>query len=256
MSRLTIVQPLPIASVIASRGTGANNLSTFDPKEVWADITPDGFAATLSIDLGAARSIDTIFLGFLRPATDAIWAISGGVAGPNEIVLQGAAAMRVLDLPGQDVRYDHALWTGPAQTARYLNIPVAQPGGAAALSIGVLVIGKAFAAELGQEWGDGRQPIDLGTATELPSGGFSVVEGARKLRYSWTFGDLSQAEADQLEQLSLALGTTAPGLVIEDADRTPGLRSRIHYGLFEAWKQFERRNRRQTRWEVGIRQWI
>jgi hypothetical protein len=120
----------------------------------------------------------------------------------------------------------------------------------------VLVVGKSFVAELGQEWGAGRQPIDTGTATALPSGGFSTVEGVRKVLFSWTFGDLTRDEADRLELIGLGLGETLPGLVIEDASATAGLRSRIHYGLFKRWRAFERRNHRQTRWEIGIEQWV
>jgi hypothetical protein len=118
------------------------------------------------------------------------------------------------------------------------------------------VIGRAFVAELGREWGSGRQPIDTGVVTTLPSGGFATVSGARKVLLTWTFGDLSEEETDALEDIALELGTTSPGLVIEDASRTAGLRSRIHYGLFKPWRTFERRNRRQTRWEISIEQWV
>lgn len=251
-----IVQPMPIAAIAASRGSGEANLLTRDPKEVWADAAA-GSAATLTVDLGAARQVDTIFLGYCRPpAAGAIWSITGGVAAPNELTLQAAAALRVPDVAGSFPEMSHALWTGAAQTVRYLAIAVTQPGGSPALTAGVLVVGQAFVAELGQEWGFGRRPVDTGTATSLPSGGWAVIDGARKVHVNWTFGDLSIEEADRLEQFALGVGETAPGLMMEDADRTAGLRSRIHYGLFERWKQFERRNLKQTRWEVGIEQWI
>lgn len=256
MSRLSIIRPLPIASITASRGSGVENLLTWDPKDVWADTTA-ATGASFTVDLGAPVPVDTVFVGYVQPpAAAATWAVTAGVAGPAEFQLQAAQALRVPDVAGAFPAASHALWLGAARTVRFLTIFVTQQPTSPPLTAGILVIGKAFVAGLGQEWGAGRQPVDTGTVTELPSGGFAVVEGARKARYSWTFGDLSQAETEQLEQLALALGETAPGLVIEDADRTAGLRSRIHYGLFEKWTQFERRNRAQTRWEVSIKQWI
>jgi hypothetical protein len=254
MSRLLIIKPLPVVSISTSRGSGVGNVLTPDPKEVWAD-NAIGAAATLTVDLGANRLIDTIFLGYVRaPSAEATWSITADGGSPQESVLQPIAPLRVPDSGGHPA-LSHALWHGPASWLRYLTITINQPTGAP-LSAGVLVVGKALEAELGREWGWGRQPVDTGVATPLPSGGFSVVEGVRKVLLTWTFGDLSIEETDQLELIGLALGETKPVLVIEDADRTAGLMSRIHYGLFKRWRAFERRNRRQTRWELGIEQWI
>jgi hypothetical protein len=50
--------------------------------------------------------------------------------------------------------------------------------------------------------------------------------------------------------------SSRPALIVENVDRTPGLRQRIHYGLFERWRAFERRNRKQTRWEIGMEEWV
>ncbi len=254
MRELLVVRPLPIAALTASRGDDAGYLLSHDPKEVWAD-TAVGSAATFSVDLGQVRNIDTIFLGHLRPpAQTASWTITGGIAD-TATSIQAATPLRVPDAAGDFPETSHALWHGSAITARYLSISVSQPAGAAPLTAGVLLVGRAFVAELGQEWGAGRQIIDTGTATSLPSGGFAVVEGARKLSFKWTFGDLSEDEADQLELSGIALGTTMPGLVVENADPTPGLLRRIRYGLFKVWQPFERRNKRQTRWEVAIEDW-
>ncbi len=252
MTRLLIVEPLPF-TVVASRGTGAANLASANPKEVWAD-TAIG-KVTLDVDLGAVRAIDTMFLGFLRPPDAAAsWAIRAGVAAADTLV-QPVAPLAVPDVPDDAAATAHALWHGTPIAARYLSIDVTQPAGTP-LTAGVLAIGKAFVADFGQEWGAGRQPIDTGTATSLPSGGFAVVEGVRKLLYAWTFGDLSVAETEQLETIALHLGETRPGLVVENAGRTAGLRRRIHWGLFRKWRAFERRNARQTRWEISIEQWL
>lgn len=256
MSRLLIVQPLPIAVVAASRGTGAANLATPDPKEVWAD-GASGSAATLTVDFGQAVTIDTIWLGAVRPpAAGATWSLAGGLGGSADTAIAATAPLRVPDVAGGFEETSGALWRGAAVTLRTLAVTVTQPGGGAALTAGVLVAGRAFEAQLGQEWGTGRQPIDTGLATALASGGFAAVEGVRKVQLDWTFGDLSLAEAEQLERIALDRGETRPALVIEDDARTAGLRARIHYGLFKKWRAFERRNRRQTRWEISIEQWI
>jgi hypothetical protein len=254
MSSLLIVEPLPIAAVTSSRGTGAANLVTPDPKEVWAD-SASGSAATLTVDLGAVRTIDTIFLGHVRPpAAGATWGIS--VSGAGDATPQPVTALRVPDVAESFSIMSHALWYGAPVAARIVTLTVQQPAGSPPLTAGSLVIGRAFVSEFGQEWGAGRQPIDTGTATALPSGGFAIVEGVRKRRFGWTFGDLSVDEADRLELIALALGETKPGLVVEDADRTTGLLARIRYGKFDRWRAPERRNRRQTRWEISIEDWV
>lgn len=256
MTLFLIVNPMRIAAVAASRGTGAANLATVDPKEVWID-TAVGSDAVLTIDLGAARSIDTILLGSIGQSEAATtWRITGGVGGAAEVVILDTAALRVPDVEDDWAPVSHALWHGPTRVVRYLAITTNQPAAAAALSAGLLVIGRAFAPELGPEWGGGRRPVDTGSATALPSGGFAVVEGVRKRALSCTFGDLQGAEADQLERIALALGETRPGLVIEDASPTAGLVARIHYGLFQKWRAYERRNRAQTRWEIEIEDWV
>lgn len=253
MTRLMIVEPLSI-SVLSSRGTGAENLRTFDPKEVWTDAGPG--TSTLTVDFGSAKTIDTIFLGYVRTlAADATWAITGGLAGPGERVIQASTSARVLDPAGEFVDRSHALWFGPSVTMRYLAITLVQPLDATALTAGVLVVGRALVPDLGQEWGAGRRLIDTGSVTSLPSGGFAVVEGARKRALTWTFGDLTDAEVEKLEMIGLRRGETATALVVENAERTVGLWSRIHYGLFK-WRAFERRNKAQTRWEMEIEQWV
>lgn len=253
MSTLLIVEPLPF-EVVSSRGTGAANVGTNDPKEVWAD-TATG-SATLTIDLGSVVPVDTVFLGYVSPPSVAsTWSVSGGHAGPNEQVLQATTSLRVPDAAGTFAVRSHALWNGAVATVRYLAITVTQPAGTPPLTIGVCMAGLSVTSQRGHEWGSGRRLIDTGSVTSLPSGGFSIVEGARKRALTWTFGDLSTPEVDRLEAIALRRGESATALVIEDATRSPGLWSRCHYGLFK-WRAFERRNKAQTRWEMEIEGWV
>lgn len=255
MGKLVIVRPLPIVAVTASRGTGADNLKTRDPKEVWADSAVGN--VSLTFDLGVAQEIDTVALIAVRPpVAGAVWYITCGVAAPDEFPVQIISPLRVPDVAGDAPALSHALWRSGTVVARFVTVTLAQPPGSPPLTVGVPVIGRAFAAALGREWGSGRTPLDTGTATALPGGGFAVAEGARKKLYGWTFGDLSADEVEQLDLIAGETGETAPALVIEDDAPTAGLRRRMHYGLFRRWEQFERRNRVQTRWALQIEQWI
>ena len=256
MSGLLIVRPLPFTAT-ANRGVGAENLASRDPKEVWADAGVSS-PATITFDLGVDRLIDTVMLGYIRPpAAGSVWIATGRTSANAQVPLTVGtpyAPLRVEDVTGEFPAISHALVRFPAGSYRYVDIQIAQPAGFEPLTAGVAVVGRAFEATLGREWGFGRQPLDTGSATPLPGGGFAVVDGAKKLRASWTFGDLSAAETDALEAIALQIGRTAPALVIEDADRTAGLRHRIHYGLVD-WRSWERRNRPQTRWELSIEEW-
>lgn len=234
MSLLKLVEPLPFTAT-ASRGSGPDHLAAVDPKEAWLDADTGG-SVTFTLDLAAAVSIDTIYVGAASLPAGSTWAIAGGVATADETLWQAAAP-----LPA-------GVWSSAARVARYVRLTLQMPPTGAIASIGTLVVGRAFVASLGKEWGSGRRPIDTGSATALPSGGFSIVEGVRKRALNWTFGDLSEAEAVALERLALGRGETAPVLVIDGET--------IVYGKFDRWRAFERRNRVQTRWEVGVEEWL
>lgn len=251
---MIILAPAQIAAIAASRGTGAANLATPDPKEVWADSAAGG-TATIDLDLGAVQAINTVFLGHVTPpAAGATWAVTAGAGGYEEAVLRPATSLRVPDVPGRFPATSHALWHGATAAVRYLRMSVTQPAGSTPLTIGVVCAGLAFTPQFNRELGSGRRPIDTGSSTALPSGSFAVVEGVRKRAFAWTFGDLSAGEVDQLDALFDEVGETFPGLVVEDPAPTPSLRQRIHYGLLR-WRQNERRDARRTKWELEVEQW-
>jgi hypothetical protein len=255
MSNLLILSPVPIPAVAASRGSGAMNLLSADPREVWAD-SASGTAATIDIDLGVVRTIDTIFLGHvLPPHATATWAITAGAATYTDGVLVGTTALRVPDVAGRSPALSHAFWHGLPVAVRYIRLTITQPGGSPALSAGVLLVGASFVPEYPQEWGSGRKPIDTGSVTSLPNGGFAVVEGVRKAAWSWTLGDLTDAELDALWELALDRGESRPLLVVENFAATAGLRRRIRYGLFRQLRAFERSKPNRTRWELTIEDW-
>lgn len=256
MANILILKPTGITSIAASRGSGPGNLLTADPKEVWVD-SADGSVVNIDIDMGAVVPIDTILLGHITPpAAGAIWTITGGVAAYTTGVLKASGPLRAIDASGQFPGMSHAFWTGAQQGLRYIRLAITQSAGAGPLSAGVVMLGAAFTPAYNKEWGAGRRVIDTGSATALPGGGFSIVDGARKRSFSWTLGDLSTDEIEVLEAIALDRGETAPLLVVEDPAATTAQRSRIHYGLLQGLRQFERRNVKQTRWEFTVEEWI
>lgn len=255
MANILMTEPLPIAAIAASRGSGIANLLTVDPREAWLDDAV-GTAATIEIDLGVERVIDTVFLGCLFSAAPAAtWTITGGVAGYADIVIMGAQTLRVPDRDWARRTMSHALWFGDEQLVRYVRVAITQPVGASPLSIGALVLGNGFQPRLNKEWGAGRGVKDTGTVTRLASGSIAVVEGVRYGTYGWTLADLTVDEADRLYEMQLSVGESRPILVVEDPDRTAGLRNRIHYGALTGLRAFERRNVRQTSWQMTVEDW-
>lgn len=256
MSNILLLSPSPIAAITASRGSGAANLATRSPKEVWAD-SAVGTAATIDIDLGAAMAVDTVCLGYVSPpAAGATWTITGGAAGYADQVLKASGALRAIDTASRSPTRTHAFWTATAATVRYIRLSVTQPAGSASLSAGIVMAGRAWRPTFNMNFGAGRRVIDTGTVAALPDGGFSTIEGARKREFNWTLGNLSIAEADALEELLLDHGESAPLLVVSDPDATTGQRARIHYGLFVGLKAFERENPAQTIQQFTFEEWV
>jgi len=255
MANMLILSPQKVAAIAVSRGSDGAALLTADPRDAWVD-SAVASPAFIDIDYGIPVQVDTIFLGYLTNALgNATWSISGGIAGLSEFGIQASSPLRVPDATGRFATISHALWHGSLVTVRFLRISILQPAGVP-ISAGIVLAGKAFQAEFAQEWGAGRRVIDSGTATPLPTGGFAIVEGGRKGSYSWTFGDLAPAEVEELYAIALESGETRSILVVEDPDRTAGLRHRIHYGLFDRFRPFDRRDPRRTRWELSVTDWI
>jgi len=256
MSNILILSPLSVSSVSASRGSGAANLLTRPAKEVWMD-SAVGSEVVLTVDFGSAVTIDTVYLGYVQPpAAGAVWSISGGTVGPDQAVIKASGALRAVDSASRAPARTHALWTGSETVVRYLNIRITQPAGNAPLSIGILMAGRAWRPQFNMEFGNGRRVIDLGVATQLADGGFSIASGARKRSFNWTLGDLSEAETMALEELLLDHGQTVPLLVCSDPAATVGQRNRIHYGLFTNLKAFTRDDPEKTKWAFEFEEWI
>lgn len=258
MGKLLILSPRAldsVAGVSASRGSGAANVLTNDPKEVWSD-SAVGSIADIDIDLGSVRAVNTVSLhGLYDAAAGATWSITGGTTGYFDVALKAYGPLRAID--GAESRNPtHSLWAGSTFNIRYLRISLIQPAGQPVLKIGRVLAGTCFIPTFNKEWGAGRGIVDTGSATRLPSGGIATVEGARFGSYAWTLGDLTDVEVETLYGLQRAHGETLPLLVVEDPDATYGQAERIHYGCLVSLRRFERRSPGRTRWEFTVEEWI
>lgn len=244
-----IVPPLGIASITASNGTGAANLLTSSPREVWRAAAVG--TSIIDVDLGAAASIDTIFLGFTNATPDATWSIATMTA-PGGVGVFLVAGVRVIRAPGATGKRHHGYvrLAAPVST-RYLRVTVTQVGGAAPLQAGVLLVGRTI--ERPYEYRAGRVALDLSKKTELIDGGFGISPGAIVSSYRFTLSDLTNEQVEELWMIVMAIGESAPLLIVEGHE---ALRfSHLHYGLFQRLEPYEREEAENTRWGLSIRDW-
>lgn len=266
MSSLSIVAPIPIVGITASRGSNVARLLTGNPREVWLD-NAVASVATIGIDLGSVQPVDTVFLGFTNAGDGATMVVTSGTASAGEATWPSA----VLPAPYKTTRrprhgfawrsklVNHpeagTIRVGDPINARYIDVRVTQPAGNAALYAGCIAAGLAFQPALGREYGGGRTPIDTGSRERLPSGGFGVSPGIVKGSWDWTMGDLYADEVDRLYDIALQLGETRDVLVVEDPEVSPGLNERLHWGMFDKLQAYERINPALTRWSFRIEDW-
>ncbi|WP_454280197.1 hypothetical protein [Sphingomonas sp. Marseille-Q8236] len=240
---LSIVQPLAFTldQGRSSAGTGLANLATPSPREAFA---ANAAAATIVLDLGQAKTIDRVVLGFTTAAeTDGFSVVPGldGAAVPGTFAhsYRRAPVLR------------HGLCVLPAPVVtRYVQLRVAA---AAPISAGVAIVGQAMRSAY--EYGSGRPLVDTGRSDRLWSGGFGGEPGAVAGGYAWTMVDLADTLRDRLYAMQLDLGITGDFLVIEDEDATPGLNERIHWGRFPKLETFERQSDGTSKLPMAIGDW-
>lgn len=248
-SGIGIIAPLAIAGVVASDGTGASNLLTPSPREVWRAAAVG--ESIIDVDFGASVSIDTIFLGFTNATADATWAIATmtSLGGAGLGVVRPTGALRVPGATGAR-QYGYARLAEPVST-RYLRITVTQIGGSSPFHAGVLVVGNTI--ERPYEYRAGRVALDLSKKTELVDGGFGISKGAIVSSFRFTLSGLSDEQVEELWQIVMAIGESAPLLIVEGHDSIRA--SQLHYGLFQRLEPYEREEPEDTRWGLSIRDW-
>lgn len=265
MGNILIVRPIAIgfgvaAPVVAvSRGAGGANLVKMSPRSVWQDSLNDGSPATLDIDFGGNRMIDTVALIGTNAAAAATWGISSGVSGGgygDTARLAGGTALRaptdVADPDLQPVTWPALFKAASPFSCRYLRISLTQPAGAGALQVGCLATGLAFTP--GWNFEDEAEGgfIDTGTRTRMPDGGIATVDGVAVPTWDFTFGDLTDEELAALKALVRNRRTTRPVLVVEDPAATAGLAERIRWCLFTQLQKYGRRAASRNRWSLAV----
>jgi hypothetical protein len=244
-----MARPLP-ATISTVSGTPSNlaNLLTPDPKEVAT--FNSGVTWSFDLDLGAVKSVDTAFLGYMSgPAPFFVsFGTAQGGADVAQIVVTPQASTLVEPI------YHGAYVLNAPVNARWIRFsPTVVP--AVAGTLGVAAVGLSIQPTWGHEFGSGRPVEDTGTVERLFSGGFGIYEGVRVGGYQWTFGDLSDAEIQALYALARDRGTTRSVLVIEDPDQTDGLNERVHWSLFDRLEVYERQAPGASRYAFKVRDW-
>lgn len=247
MSGVLIIAPSAIAA-LSGAGTGLTNLLTASPKEAWV---ANQFSLSIDIDMGAAVSVDSFFLGYSNATSAATWIIYSATGlGTGLTAIKAAGAMRAADSIGPGHHAFHRLAT--PVTSRYFRLTLTQTG-ASFLYAGTLVVGQAF--EKYREMGGGRQMIDTGQRQALTDGGFGTGIGVTKPQFNFSFIDLSDAEVKQLWAVSAQVGLRKPVLVIEDAGLAIGQNEAIHYGVFARFEPYARSDPAATRWAFSHEEW-
>lgn len=260
MSNILILEPLPLnaAWLTASDEAAAFPVaSLLDPSPLVVWKTTGAGSFTLTIDLQADTELDTVYLGYTNASVSATWAIAGATAaqGPSYIgdpgaVIQGATPIRAAEAFAPY----HAFWTGAPRTVRHLRLSVTQSGGA--FAAGNLLIGKAWRPSWNYEWEAGRAVADASLKERLPDGSLVIEPRGISGAWTWTFGDLTDAETRQLWRIARTYGLSRPLLVVEDPDASAGLNERLHYGVFSEIQRYNREAPDKTRWEFTFEDWL
>lgn len=249
MAGMSILRPEAIAAISTpSSGTGAANLLTASPREVWQ--TASGVSHSFWIDLGSAISFDTIYLGASDVTAGASWSVytSVSIGGSTSLVATGAFRLPAASGP----RFQSILTTGAAVSARYIQIAISLPT-AQAIQIGLLALGKVFTHAYA--YGAGRPLIDTARRTDLIDGGFGIEGGVIKSGFRWRFIDLVTSEIDALFSLARDRGNSKPIIVVEDNTATLPPDGSVHYGLFDKFEAFERADAKDTTWALSMTEW-
>lgn len=251
MSRkLVLLRPVPISAVSPDSGADGLFLLTPDPKEVWRAAL--GGTRRIDIDLGVAREIDAVFLGFTNADVITSWSIAATNAldDPAPVTVFPDQTFGLAGGTGR--RHGIALLAAPVMS-RFLRITLAHPLAASPLEAGVLAIGARF--EHAYEFKSGRKPIDLSERVDLASGGFGFGAGAIKSSFRFTFSGLDDAELEELWGEIMAVGTSHPVLLLEGGDGYVS-HNQVHYGVFERFEAYEREDPADSRWALSMTDWV
>lgn len=244
-----VIADTPLMGATGGAGSGAANLLTPSPREVWIADAVGG--TTIDFDLGAAQDIQGFFVGATNASAGSTWKIQTGTGlGVGLEDIYGYVAFRAADSIGP-VHHGWAVLPAPVN-ARYFRVSIIQTGDDPLL-IGLLLVGAVFQAPY--EYGGGRVPIDTSTIEAMPDGGFGIGEGVVKAGFRWTFIDLAPAVRRELWRLVYGRGQGKPVVIDEEAGEGAGLNEELHYGLFDRFEPYVREAPGSTRWALSMVDW-
>lgn len=211
-----------IAATREADGLGVRNLLTEPPTEVWRIPTvAAGTGTALNIDLGAVETVGVIAffaprLSYLPPAYTIALAGSAIVAGGNEVVNVGSAAMGLSANRGAWWR-----WFETPVAVRYWRITFRAQTGDEYLQLGRCWIGPDWRPNtLPQVDAFSRGRTDSGQVERAAISGVAAASTGRVYRTPrFTLPLLSDSEADELEDIADAAGTTRQLLIQPRSDR-------------------------------------
>lgn len=241
-----MVAPLPAAVVAANTTAGAGQgfLLTPDPREAF--VAGGAGDAAIALDLGGVTSVDTFFLGFTNRDAGAAVDVYAG-AGDGALIGSATVAHSYRRAP----RRHAALLLAAPRVDRYFRIV---SRGAGQLVAGVAAVGLSLRpAGFDQDWG---RPISDTTAVQRQQlGSFGIDPGVTAGGLEWTMPGLTDDLRDRLYALQLDLGVGGTILVGEDADATPGLNERLHWGLLTKLEPFARQAPGESKWTMQVQDW-
>lgn len=247
MANLILISPLAVSTISASGGTGRQNMLTPDPKEVFVDTGASEL--TVSIDLGIARTVDSVVLVVTAGAGDT-WSVRTGVNGYDETLLgTDDTPIRLPGAPETATAVQH----GAARQVRYIRLYFTRTDGP--IEIGRVLVGAAVRTTWNREEGDARQPVDTAPPQRLASGGFGVGSGTVVAGLSWTWGDLSDAELEAVWRTIRETGSREPVAVVEDPAATTDFARGAFYGLLTRFERYQRRAPTRHRWSLTLEEW-
>lgn len=249
MTAHAIVRPLPPA-VITPTGFAAGAaaaLASNEPKQV---AVANGGAASIKLDLGAAVTFDTLFIGFTTDAGAGSFSCTCGNATGAETAL---GVTNVLPTKLIGARRHFLLRLGAPVTARYVIMSNANL--AAGYQIGKFAVGLAFSPTYGPEFDHGAGIEDTAIVTNRKDGGLGMDPGVTVGTWNWQLGDLTDDERDTLYGILRYLGLSKPAIVIEGLGLATTLHESVHWCTFTRIEKYERYDAGLTRWAFTIRDW-
>lgn len=230
------------------------NILTPSPREIW-QAAAAGVQQSILIDLGSDQPVDMIYIGGTNAdaaTTITCYKVLDAASSSNIGTIVSNKAIR---LPLARSRPFNAAYKIAAPvTGRYFRIYISAGQTSKPIQIGNIALGAAFSHPY--SFGPGRSVIDTSRRTEFIDGGFGIEPGARKAGFRWTFVDLNEAKLDILYQIARDCGSSSPIIVMEDDSLATPKATQIHYGLFDRLDAFERLDPKESRWVMGMTEWV